>query len=653
MLKLMRDSFQQLKWILIVLVAVFVLFVFVDWGAGGLGGGQANATQAFAARVNGETISLNEYARAYKNLEDMYRQMYSQQGQFTPEMAQAMGLPKQVLDSLVDQRLISQEGMRLNLGASPEEVRRKLLESSIFVRDGKFVGMEDYTRYVTGPLGYPSAAAFEEALSRDITLQKVQSAFENSIVISPKAAEAEYRRMNEAAKIRYVVYPAAREMANVSVTDAEVLAFFKANQSKYQHGEQRQLRYLAADAARLRQQINPSDAELRKRYDANKEQEYKRPDSAHVLHILVKVEPGSPANVDAAAKTKADGLVAQLRGGGDFAALAAANSQDPSSAGNGGDMGWVDRGQTVEPFERAIFSLPLNTVDVVKSPEYGYHIVKVVERRPAGYRTFEEVKTELQARVADEMAQDQARSEITRIAALLRQNKPENVNAFVANANERVSSKDTGWFSKNEPVPGLGMNQALVQWAFSAKQGDVGEVTQTQSGMIIPYVAGIRAAGVPDLKEIRAKVEEDAKLAKAKSSAARALQAAMAGATTVDAVGAKLGLTATDASVNRQQGQVAGINGNAPELIDAAINGRLGAVNGPLQVGDGAVVFQITEQKKVTPQELAQNRVSYIDTLRQQQARSLRAVLVERLRKEARVEINDELIRPTTRPAGL
>ena len=652
MLKLMRDSFQSLKWILIALVAIFVLFVFVDWGAGGMGGGQTNASQPFAARVNGETITMNEYSRMYKQYVDMYSQMYGQQGQFTPEMAQAMGLPKQVLDSLIDQRLMAQEGSRLNLAATPEEVRRKLLESPTFLQDGKFVGMELYTRYVTGPLGYTSAAAFEEALARDITLQKVQSAFENSIVISPKAAEAEYRRMNEAAKIRYVFYPAARDLATVSVTDAEVQAFFKANQAKYQHGEQRQIRYLLADAGKLRAQIQPSDAELRKRYEANK-QEYKSQEAAHVLHILVKVEPGSPANVDAAAKAKADALVAQLRGGANFAQLASANSQDPSSAGNGGDMGFVERGQTVEPFDRAIFTLPLNTVDVVKSAEYGYHIVKIVERRPSGFRTFEEVKPELQARVSDEMAQDQARSEITRIAAILRQKKPENVQGFIAQANDRVSSFEAPWFSKNDQIPGLGMNQALSQWIFSAKEGDVGEVTQTQRGLIIPYVSGVRAAGVPDLKEIRAKVEEDAKLGKAKESATRALQAAMAGAPTVDAVGAKLGLTATEASVNRQQGQVAGINGNAPELIDAAINGRPGSVSGPLAVGDGAVVFQITDQKKVTPQELNEKRVEYLNTLRQQQARSLRAVLVERLRKEARVEVNDELTRPTTRPAGL
>jgi peptidyl-prolyl cis-trans isomerase D len=652
MLKLMRDSFQHLKWILIALVAIFVLFIFADWGGGMGGGGSTTASQSYAARVNGETITLNDYSRALKNYEDMYRQMYGGQ-QFTPEMAQAMGLPKQVLDSLIDQRLMFQEAERLNLRATPEEVRARLLEMPNFSENGKFVGMELYTRYVTGPLGYNSAAAFEEALARDITLQKMQSAFENSIVISPKAAENEYRRMSESAKIRFVNFPSARGMAGVTVSDAEVQAYFAANKAKYQHSEQRQVRYLMADPNLLKAQIKPTEAELRKRYDANRE-EYKRPEAAHVMHILYKVDPGSAPDVDAAAKAKAEALLAQLRGGADFAAAARANSQDPSSAGNGGDMGFVDRGQTVDSFDQAIFTVPMNTIELVHSPEYGYHIIKITERREAGYRNFEEVRPELGARVADEMAQDQARSEITRIATILREKKPKNVQEFVANANARVSSNDTGWFQKNDPLPGFGQNPALTTWVFSAKQGDIGEVTGTQRGMIIPYLVGVRPPGAPELTEVRARVEEDARQAKARSAASAALQQAMAGATSIDVLGQKVGIAPAEASVNRQQGQVPGINGNVPELIEAAINGQIGKLSGPINVNDGVVVFQITEQKKVTPQEIEQNRSNYLDSLRTQQARSLRAVLVQRLRKEAKVEVNEELLRPTApQQAGL
>jgi hypothetical protein len=83
MLKVMRDSFHHLKWILIAVVAAFVFgFVFLDMGLGGSRMGRTDDNRAFAARVNGQTISYMDYSRAMKNMEDMYRQMYGQQ--FTP-----------------------------------------------------------------------------------------------------------------------------------------------------------------------------------------------------------------------------------------------------------------------------------------------------------------------------------------------------------------------------------------------------------------------------------------------------------------------------------------------------------------------------------------------------------------------------------------
>src|SRR6185295_10741426 len=133
------------------------------------------------------------------------------------------------------QRLLAQVASRLHLDATQEEVRNKLLSIPTFTQDGKFVGMELYNRYVTGPLGYPSAAAFESDLAREITLQKMESALMNTVVVSPKAAESEYRRTNENAKIRFVLLPAAVQAATMTVTPAEVEAYYKANQPKYAH----------------------------------------------------------------------------------------------------------------------------------------------------------------------------------------------------------------------------------------------------------------------------------------------------------------------------------------------------------------------------------------------------------------------------------
>jgi peptidyl-prolyl cis-trans isomerase D len=642
MLKVMRESFQHLKWVLLAVVAAFIFgFVFIDMGLGGSGGNSnPNQARTYAARVNGETISVIDYQRAMRNYTEMYRQMYGQQ--FTPEMAEAMGLPRQVLDSLIDQRLMLQEARRLNLDADSAEIRKKLLSMPTFSDNGQFVGMEHYTRYVTGTLGYPSAAAFEQDLGEEIALSKFESALQNSIVISPKAAEAEYRRMNESAKVRFVLYPAAREQANVTVTPQEVDAYYRNTQAKYMHAEQRQVRYLLADANLLRSRITVSDADLRQRYEATKDQ-YKTNESAHVLHILVKVDPGAAPDVDTAARTEAQQVVQQLRAGGDFGALARAHSDDPSSSGSGGDMGFVERNQTVPVFDQAIFTLPLNSIsDPIRSQEFGYHIVKVLERKPAGTRSFDEVKSEIAASISDERAKEQGRNEINRIAAALKQKKPAAVTEFTAYANDIVSSNDTGWFAKTDAIPGLGFNQPLSTWVFAAKQGDVGEAVGTQRGIAIPYVAVIRPAGTTPLAEIRPKVEADARLAKAGDVARNALTAAMSGSPNIDAVATKVGVPATEATLNRQ-GQAPGFSGDTSALVDAAMKAGVGQMAGPVVLPEGAVAFQVVEQKKVTPEELTKNSGSHLDALRQQQARSLRSSLLQRLRKDAKVEINDTL----------
>jgi peptidyl-prolyl cis-trans isomerase D len=639
MLKSMRESFHQLKWILLAVVAAFIIgFVYVDMGLGGSQQSSAAQTRSYAARVNGDTITVAEYNRALYFAEENYRRMYGDQ--FTPQFEEQMGIPRQVLESMVDQRLMMQQAAKLHLTASPEEVQQKILSVPMLNPNGKFVGTEMYERYIH-QVGYQTPADFEDELAREITVEKMESALANSVVVSPKTAEAEYRRSAESAKIRYAIYSASREMANVSVTPAEIDAYYKANQEKYAHGEQRDLKYLVADMARIRSQIVAPEDKVRAKYEAGKASEYSHPEQAHILHILVKVN--SPAE-DAAAHAKADALVKQLRAGADFATLAKANSGDPSSSANGGDMGWVDRGTTVEPFDTAAFSMPLNTIsDPIHTKEFGYHIIKVLERRAAGARPFEELRTQIAAQVAMEMAKDQATDEINKVAARMKAKKPASPAEFASYANDRVSSNDTQWFAKGEVIPGIGTNQTLATWTFTAKQGDVSDVVGTQRGPAIAYLEGIRAAGVAPLEDIRERVTNDAKLAKARTLAQQHLAAAVAGAPSVDAVAAKVGLTATETTVNHQ-GYISGIPGDTSALVDAAMSTPPGVVKGPIVAGDGAVVFQVVEQKKITPDELAKTIPSYIDTMRQRDARNLRASLLQRLRKESKIDINDRAV---------
>ena len=518
MLKAMRNSFQHLKWILVFIVALFVLLVFVDWGAGGA---QQASKGGYAARVNGDTISEVDYSRALFYTEKRYEEMYGQP--VNDQMRQMLGINRMVIQGLIDQKLLMQEADRLHMTATPEEVRKKIFQIPALNPNGKFVGADLYQRYITGSLGYPSVSDFENEVGREVTLTKMDNALESSITIPPQRAETEYRKATENAKVRLLLFPADRLAYTVTVTPQEVDQYYKANTEKYAHGDQRHVKYVLADLNQIRSRLTASDADLRAQYERSKEA-FKGKEAVHAQHILLKVDPKATPAEDAATKAKADGLVAQLRGGADFAALARANSADPGSAAKGGDVGFFERGQMVPEFEQKAFSLKIGEISEPVRTSYGYHILKVLEKRPEGVKPFEEVRAQLQSQLLEDQAKSQAREQIAALRTRIQQAKPKNDEQVRNMTGPTLSYNDTQWFSKNDNISGFGKLPALSDWAFTAKEGDFGTIIDTPRGPIVPWLVGSRGAGTSDLAEIRPKVEADAKMEKARQMATATLQ---------------------------------------------------------------------------------------------------------------------------------
>ncbi len=253
MLKAMRDSFQHLKWILLLIVFAFILLVFVDWGGAGRTGGGAVSGVGYAAKVNGETITLEDFQRALVMLERQYEQAYGQR--LTEQDREAMGLQRQVLQGLVNQKLLLQSARQMNLAATPEEIRQEILALPVLNPNGQFVGAELYERYVKSALNYTSASAFEDDLAEDITLSKMESAIQSSVILPEKLVEDEFRRRNESASIRYVLVPVDTMLSQVQVTPEEVEQHYRSNASNYTHPAQRRVKYLQVDTEALRSEV--------------------------------------------------------------------------------------------------------------------------------------------------------------------------------------------------------------------------------------------------------------------------------------------------------------------------------------------------------------------------------------------------------------
>jgi len=157
--------------------------------------------------------------------------------------------------------------------------------------------------------------------------------------------------------------------------------------------------------------VTVTDAEISKYYKSNLE-EFRHPDIVRTSHILIHPE-GSSAAQEAAANERAQNLLSRVKKGEDFATLARQNSVD-SSASQGGDIGYTSREALAPEYAEAAFSLPIGGVQVVRT-QYGYHIIKVTDKKKEGLFTLDEIKPQLSERLKTEKYQEELNNLVNQI----------------------------------------------------------------------------------------------------------------------------------------------------------------------------------------------------------------------------------------------
>jgi peptidyl-prolyl cis-trans isomerase D len=184
---------------------------------------------------------------------------------------------------------------------------------------------------------------------------------------------------------------------DVKVDDAAVKTYYDANQSAFQTPEQAKIEYVSLTPDSLGSQANIDPAAVRKQYDENMKQ-YAKAEERQASHILIAVKPDAKDDEKAAAKKKAEDLAAQARRApAKFAELAKENSQDPGSATQGGDLGFIARdGSMVKPFEDAVFSGKEGDIIGPVQTDFGWHVIKVTAVKPAKTQSFEEVRAQIE-----------------------------------------------------------------------------------------------------------------------------------------------------------------------------------------------------------------------------------------------------------------
>jgi peptidyl-prolyl cis-trans isomerase D len=391
MLQRLRDSLQSQRWLAYTIIGALAL-VFAAWGAYGIVD-ISIGTGNYAAKANGEKISLQDAQNAWQRQQMAWQQRFG--ADLPPEMRAQM--QDQVLESMVGDALLHKHATKMGYRVSDAQVHDEIRQIPQFQIDGKY--SPDAARFALQNVGL-TPAEFEASIRRSMERQQLGLAIQNSNFLTPAEAKRLQSLLGEQREVRFLSLSPEKYAQQAVTDDAAVEAYYTKNQARFMTTESVRLAYAELRVDQLASQVVIGDEDLREAYEKEKST-FVQPERRHARHILIESDKD-----DAAAKKKAEDVLAEAQGGKDFAALARQYSQDPGSAQSGGDLGWSEKGNFDPAFDEALFAMQSGEIRGPVKSQFGYHIIRLEGIEPGHTRTFEEVRPELEAQLRRQMSGD-------------------------------------------------------------------------------------------------------------------------------------------------------------------------------------------------------------------------------------------------------
>lgn len=312
------------------------------------------------------------------------------------------------LERLVRDRVLATAAQKLNLFTSDQRLARELQQNEAIAAlrkpDGS-LDVEAYRALVARQNMTPEM--FEARVRADLSQRQVSQAIVGSGFAPAGLANVSLNAFFERREVQVARFNATDFAAQVKPTDADIEAFYNANGPLFQAPEQADIEYLVLDASALQASLTLNEADVRAYYDQNAGR-LAGTEERRASHILLTVPAGASAADKEAVRAKAAALLDQVRKNpASFAEVAKANSQDPSSAVNGGDLDFFSRGAMVKPFEDVVYALSKGGISDLVETEFGFHIVQLTDIKSPPQRSFEAMRPEIEAELRQQQAQKQ------------------------------------------------------------------------------------------------------------------------------------------------------------------------------------------------------------------------------------------------------
>ncbi len=396
MFEFVRKHTKILQFVLFLLIfPSFVLF-------GVEGYSRMNDRGPTVAKVDGVAIHQSEWDAAHKAEADRMREqlpMLDAKLLDSPEARQA------TLDRIIRDKVIAVAAREARMVVTDERLLAALQQDqalAAFRRPDGSTDVEGLKQALARQGMTPQM--YDEQVRTNLVRRQVLTGISASALPAAGPAQVALGAYFEKREVQVARFDAAEFAAKITPTDADIQAYYQANPQQFQAPEQASIEYLVLDLESVKKGITVNDADLKTYYEQNVASNAGK-EERRASHILIPAAQGAPAAERAAAKARAEELLAAARQNpASFADLARKHSKDGSAA-KGGDLEFLARGATVKPFEDALFALKKGETSGVVETEFGYHIIRLTDIRAPRQRTFDEMRPELEALIRTQQAQ--------------------------------------------------------------------------------------------------------------------------------------------------------------------------------------------------------------------------------------------------------
>lgn len=399
MFETIRNHKRYLMGFLMIVIIPSFIFVGVE------GYTRFDSKGAAVASVDGKKITQPEWDQAHQIESQRLREAMPT---LDAKLLDSEEARYATLERLVRDRVLATAAQKLNLFTSDQRLARELQQNEAIAAlrkpDGS-LDMEAYRTLVARQGMTPDM--FEARVRADLSQRQVAQGIVSSGFAPTALAAVSLNAFFEQREVQVARFNAADFAARVKPTDAEIEAFYAANAPLFQAPEQADVEYLVLDAASLQKSLTLNAADVRAYYDQNAGR-LSGTEERRARHILLTVPAGAPAADKEAVRVKAAALLEQVRKNpASFAEVAKAQSQDPGSAANGGDLDFFARGAMVKPFEDVVYALPKGGISDLVETEFGFHIIQLTDIKSPPQRSFEAMRPEIETELRQQQAQKQ------------------------------------------------------------------------------------------------------------------------------------------------------------------------------------------------------------------------------------------------------